>query len=125
MPFLLYLLCSASKADQSYCTKSTQLEKKNKNTVGGYGVMVCVVAGLHTSLTYKDYNKPGISRVKTMAYKFIYIPNDDIEIIPYVDYDLWLKLLSTHFNEPMTQNIQKLLSKRIRKRCLKLLGLVY
>ena len=42
MPFLLYLLCSASKADQSYCTKSTKLEKKIKMNLAGDGVMVCV-----------------------------------------------------------------------------------
>ena len=84
MPNIFFLVCSASKADQSYCTKSTKLEDK-KNTVGGYGVMECVVAGLHTSLTYKDYNKPGIKKDKTMADKWFISSMMIHKIFPSVD----------------------------------------
>ena len=41
-----------------------------------------------------------IQRDKTMADKFIYISNDDIEISLSVDYNVWMKNLNTQLNKP-------------------------
>ena len=68
--------------------------RRKKNTVGDDGVMVCVGLPAHTSLTYKDYNKPGISRDKTMADKLIYITIMMIhKMFPSIYYNWWLKSL--------------------------------
>ena len=42
-----------------------------------------------------------------MADKLMYIPNDDTQIIPSVDYKLWLKHLDTQFNDSTNQNSLK------------------
>ena len=34
----------------------------------------------------------------------MYIPNDDTQITPSVDYNKWLKLLATQLNEPTNKN---------------------
>ena len=39
-----------------------------------------------------------------MANKFMYIPNDDYKITPYVDYNQWLKSVDIELNEPNNQN---------------------
>ena len=43
-----------------------------------------------------------------MAYKLMYIPNDDTQNSSSIDYNYWLKCLDTHKKSP------KMLSKRIR-----------
>ena len=42
-----------------------------------------------------------------MADILMYIPNDDIQIYPFVDYNLWLKRLDTQLNKPTNQNSTK------------------
>ena len=39
-----------------------------------------------------------------MADKFMCIPNDDTQITPSVDYNLWLKSLNTQHNESIIKN---------------------
>ena len=39
-----------------------------------------------------------------MADKLMYIPNDDIQNYPFLDYNEWLKRLDTLINEPTNQN---------------------
>ena len=44
-----------------------------------------------------------------MAYTLMYIPNDDLQITPYVDNNKWLKSLDTQLNEPTYSNLIKVL----------------
>ena len=39
-----------------------------------------------------------------MAVKSMFIPNDDTQITPSVDYNYWLKRLNTNLNQPNNQN---------------------
>ena len=61
-----------------------------------------------------------------MADKLMYIPNILHEIIPSVDYNLWLKRLHTQLNESMNQDLIKVpkvvKTQQIRKHYYKTLG---
>ena len=46
----------------------------------------------------------GILRDKTMANTLMYIPNNNTQITPSVDYNQLLKRLDTQLNEPTNQN---------------------
>ena len=39
-----------------------------------------------------------------MAYKFLYLPNDETKIAPSVDSNYWLERLDTQLNETTNQN---------------------
>ena len=39
-----------------------------------------------------------------MSNKLMYIPNDETQNYPPVDYNYWLKRLDTELNEPTNQN---------------------
>ena len=49
----------------------------------------------------------GTERNKTMDDKLMYIPNDDTQIYPNVDYNQWLKQFDTQLNESTNQNLIK------------------
>ena len=42
-----------------------------------------------------------------MADKLMYIPNDDTQITPFVNYNKLFKRLDTKLNEPTNQNLIK------------------
>ena len=42
-----------------------------------------------------------------MADKLLYIHNDDTQITPSIDYNLFLKRLYTQLNEPTNENLTK------------------
>ena len=56
-----------------------------------------------------------------MIDKLMYIPDDDTQIAPSVENNLWLKRQDTQLNNPINQ-INKLLSQRITKRYCKTFG---
>ena len=55
-----------------------------------------------------------------MADKSIYLPNDDTQYTPSVDYNQWLKRLDTQLNEPTYKNSIKVpkVAKPTNKKCL-------
>ena len=45
-----------------------------------------------------------INRDKTMDDILMYIPNDDKQNTPSLDYNWWLKRLETQLNDPINRN---------------------
>ena len=45
-----------------------------------------------------------INRDKTMDDILMYIPNDDTQNTPSLDYNWWLKRLETQLNDPINRN---------------------
>ena len=61
-------------------------------------------------------NIPGIRRDKTMDNKLMYIPNEDKQINPSVDYNYWLKSFDTSsLYNPI--KFPQFLSQQMMKKC--------
>ena len=63
-------------------------------------------------------NIPGIRRDKTMDNKLMYIPNEDKQINPSVDYNYWLKSFDTSsLYNSIKNKFLKFLSQKMMKKC--------
>ncbi len=57
-----------------------------------------------------------------MADKLMYIPNDDTQIIPFLDYNYWLKHLDTESTNQNSLKVPNVVTPTNKKTILKTLG---
>ena len=83
------------------------------------------VVNLWVLFVYMDAeysNVQGSIGMQTMPDKLVFIPNDDAQNYPSVDYNYWLKSFATQLNESKFNKFPKLLRHQIKKRYYKTLG---
>ena len=63
-----------------------------------------------------------ILRDKTMAYKLMYIPDDDTQNYPFCRLKFVIETFNTYLNRTINQKVPKVVSQLMGKRYLKLWG---